>query len=190
MSLRIRPAREADLAEIGRIYAEAVLNTTATFDVEPWSEKRTAEWFAAHGGRFPALVAEAEGTAGSEEWSKAGRILGWAAVSPFHARPGWAPTVENALYVAPEARGRGVGGALLGGVIDAASAAGHRVIVARLVEGNAASLCLHLKLGFVEVGTLEGVGLKFGLRLDVMILQKALEPKGDEGDRGEGAGGT
>jgi phosphinothricin acetyltransferase len=175
VSFRIRPAREVDLADVAGIYADAVLNTTATFDLEPWSGEGAAEWFAAHGGRFPALVAEAEA-----EGEGAGRILGWAAVSPFHTRPGWAPTVEDALYVAPEARGNGVGGALLEALIDAASAAGHRVIVARVVEGNAASLCLHLKLGFIEVGTLEGVGFKFGRRLDVTILQKTLEPKGDE----------
>jgi L-amino acid N-acyltransferase YncA len=166
VSITIRPAREGDLAEIGRIYAEAVANTTATFDLEPWSDEQLAEWFAARGERFPAFVAEST--------ENAGRVVGWASISPFHPRPGWAHTVENALYVAPEARERGVGGALLEKLVDEAREAGHRVIVARIVEGNAASLCLHLKLGFVEVGTLEGVGRKFGRMLDVMILQKTL----------------
>ncbi|MHC5055607.1 MAG: GNAT family N-acetyltransferase [Planctomycetota bacterium] len=181
MSVTIRPAREGDLDDIGRIYAEAVLNTTATFDVEPWTDGKLTEWFAAHGGRYPALVAEVEDPAGSAGPAGSdGRVVGWAAISPFHPRPGWAPTVENALYVAPEARERGVGGALLERLIDAAREAGHRVIVARVVEGNAASLCLHVKFGFVEVGTLKGVGLKFGQRLDVTILQKTLAPEAGE----------
>ncbi len=182
MSVTIRPARESDLADIGRIYAEAVANTTATFDLEPWSDEKLAEWFAAHGGRYPALVAETAESAKSAE--NAGRVVGWASVSPFHPRPGWALTVENALYVEPKAREKGVGGALLEQLINEAREAGHRVIVARIVEGNAASLCLHLKVGFVEVGTLEGVGRKFGRLLDVTILQKTLVTEDGEGADG------
>ena len=182
MSVTIRPARDGDLEDIGRIYAEAVANTTATFDLEPWSDEKLVEWFAAHGGRYPALVAEIAGSAESAE--NAGRVVGWASVSPFHPRPGWSPTVENALYVSPEAREKGVGGALLGQLVNEAREAGHRVIVARVVEGNAASLCLHLKLGFVEVGTLEGVGRKFGRLLDVTILQKTLVTEDGEGADG------
>jgi len=165
LRVTVRPAREGDLADIGRIYAEAVLNTTATFDVEPWADEKLAEWFAAHGGRYPAFVAVSE---------DGDRVVGWADVSPFHTRPAWAPTVANALYVAPEAREKGVGGALLGRLIEEAREAGHRVIVASVVEGNAASLCLHVKFGFIEVGTLKKVGLKFGRLLDVTILQKTL----------------
>jgi len=165
VSVNIRPVREGDLADVGRIYADAVLNTTATFDVEPWSDERVAEWFAARGERFPGLVAESD---------DGGRVVGWASISPFHSRPGWAPTVENALYVAPKARGKGVGAALLERLVEETAGAGHRVIVARVVEGNAASYCLHLKMGFVEVGTLKGVGLKFGRTLDVTILQRTL----------------
>ena len=109
MSVTVRRVREADLAAVGRIYAEAVLNTTATFDVEPWPDETLAEWGAAHGARYPALVAVSDDD---------GRVVGWAAVSPFHTRPAWAPTVENALYVAPDAREKGVGGALLGRLIE------------------------------------------------------------------------
>ena len=175
MRITVRAAREGDLGDIGRIYAEAVLNTTATFDLEPWSDEELTEWFAAHGGRYPALVAVCEDD---------DRVVGWAAVSPFHTRPGWAPTVENALYVAPDAREKGVGGALLDRLIEEVREAGHRVIVASVVEGNAASLCLHVKFGFVEVGTMKKVGLKFGRLLDITILQKTLAEKAGEGTTG------
>ena len=159
----LRPASESDLPSITEIYNQAVLRATGTFDTEPKTLEVQREWFARHGASHPVIVAE-----------EAGKIVGWASVSPYSDRCAYARTAEVSVYIDEKSRGRGLGGELLDGILAAGKKAGLLQILARVTEGNEASLKLHAKRGFFEAGRLRQVGEKFGKVLDVHILQKSL----------------
>jgi L-amino acid N-acyltransferase YncA len=166
-SLRIRPAAAPDVAAITEIYNDAVRTTTGTFDTEPRSVEDRAEWFRGHGVRQPILVAEA-----------AGRIVGWGSVSAWSDRKAYDGTGEVSVYVEAPARGQGTGRRLLNALIDAAMDHRYHTLIARIAEGNDASLRLHAAAGFSPAGVMRGVGVKFGRRLDVHLVQRMLpEPE-------------
>src|SRR4051812_30692344 len=101
--MNIRPATRADIPAILEIYNDAVLTTTATYDYEPRPLQHRIQWFEDHErARLPMFVAEENG-----------KVIGWSSLSKFHDRPGYQFTVENSIYVAASARGRGVGKLLL-----------------------------------------------------------------------------
>lgn len=159
----VRPSRDDDLPAIQRIYAHHVLTSVASFEVAPPDvaelARRRAEVLARG---LPYLVVEATG----------GPPLGYAYASPYRARPAYRHTVEDSLYVAPEALGRGCGRALLAALIAACEARDVREIVAVIADrANAPSIRLHQALGFREVGCLEGVGFKFGRWIDTILMQ-------------------
>lgn len=164
----VRPASGRDLAAINEIYNDAVLNTTATFDVEPRDEEAARAWYLAHGPAYPLLVAERGRT-----------IVGWSSLSPYAPRPAYRFTVEDSVYVHRDCRGQGVGRVLLASLLEAAVALGYHSVIAKIADGNEPSLALHRRAGFAPVGTLRAVGWKFGRWLDVEILQLLLR----EGDR-------
>ena len=160
----LRLATASDLPAITEIYNQAVLRATGTFDTEPKTLEQQREWFARHGASHPVIVAEEPG----------GIVVGWASVSPYSDRCAYARTAEVSVYIDEKARGRGLGGELLDGILAASGKAGLLQILARVTEGNEASLRLHAKRGFFEAGRLRQVGEKFGKVLDVHILQKSL----------------
>jgi phosphinothricin acetyltransferase len=165
----IRSAAEADIPAIAAIYAEAVLNGTATFELEPPSEAEMRRRFAglAEGG-FPYLVAE-----------KAGSVLGYGYAGPYRPRPAYRHTVEDSVYLAKEARGRGIGSALLRELVRASEQRGFRQMIAVIGDsGHEASIRLHQSAGFALVGTFRDVGYKFGRWLDTVLMQRALGPGG------------
>lgn len=162
----IRDATEADLAGIFEIYDEQVLRGTATFETEPRSPAARLEWFHAHPrDRYPILVADAGG----------GAVAGWARLTPWSPRPAYARTAEDAVYAHPAHRGRGIGRALLLALVERARASGIAVIVARIAEGNPASVALHTSVGFTPIGTMRRVGEKFGRLLDVTLMDLHLD---------------
>ena len=116
------------------------------------------------GGGYPYLVA-VDGDS----------IAGYAYASAFRPRTGYRHTVEDSIYVARAARGRGVGNALLGALIDACAKAGYRQMVA-VIGGRdeLPSIRLHTAHGFFDVGTLPAIGRKFGRWLDCVHMQRAL----------------
>ncbi len=168
MTCTVRPATRADVPDILDIYNEAVLNTTASYDLEPVSLESRLEWFAEkQGSGHPVFVAEeGEGGAG---------LLGWSTYGAFRAKPGYGYTAEHSVYVAAGARGRGVGRSLMLPVIEHARAAGLHVLVGGVDASNAASIGLHLSLGFVQVAHFRQVGRKFGRWLDLAFLQLLLD---------------
>jgi L-amino acid N-acyltransferase len=163
-ALEIRPAEVADVDAITEIYNEAILTTTATFDVEPKSNSDRLEWLRDHGERYPVLVALLKG-----------QVVGWASLSPYSARSAYDDTAETSFYVKSTSRGQGVGRRLKGAIIDEARRLRFHSLIARVAEGSEESLHLNASFGFVQVGTLKEVGRKYGRLLDVHLLQLMLE---------------
>ncbi|HAZ11776.1 MAG: hypothetical protein A2X86_08015 [Bdellovibrionales bacterium GWA2_49_15] len=160
---KVRRASLRDLPSITAIYNEAIEKTTATFDTEKKSlEDRTA-WWHKHGESLPVLVYE-----------EAGTIFGWGALGLWSDRCAYSGTVENSIYVLEKYRGRGVGDALLSELIDLAREQGLHTIIARITEGNEASIRLHEKYAFLPIGIMREVGRKFGKLLDVHLMQLIL----------------
>ncbi len=164
MSISIRAATTADIERITEIYADAVLNGTATYELEPPGRAEMAARFESlTAGGFPYLVAN----------DAAGRVLGYAYAGPFRPRPAYRFIVEDSVYVAPEAKGQGIGGLLMDHLIEASRRLGFRQIVAVIGDGHAgsASVKLHEKLGFAHSGKLVGSGYKHGRWLDTVFMQ-------------------
>ncbi|WP_370950254.1 GNAT family N-acetyltransferase [Amycolatopsis sp. cg5] len=101
-----------------------------------------------------------------------GRVLGWIAVTPVSSRCVYAGVVEHSVYVDPEAHGRGVGGALLDRLIASTEAAGIWTIQSGIFPENTASLALHRRAGFREVGVRERIGAQHGRWRDVVLLER------------------
>ena len=117
----------ADLDAITEIYADAVTHGTASYELEPPTRAEMAARFAAlAAGGFPYLVAESE----------AGRLVGYAYAGPFRPRPAYRFIVENSVYVAPEAKGRGIGRLLLERLIAEAESLGFRQMIAVIGDGS------------------------------------------------------
>ena len=169
MSLSIRPVEARDNAAITRIYAHAVRHGTASFETEPPDEAEMARRQAAlAAGGYPFLVAALAGT-----------VAGYAYAGPYRARPAYRFTVEDSIYVAPQAQRGGIGRALLERLLDDAQARGFRQMIA--VIGDSAqtpSIALHRACAFRLIGTFEAVGFKFDRWLDSVLMQRALGPGG------------
>ena len=158
--IQIRLAGRADLSAINTIYNYYVLHSTCTYQTELSTDGERTAWFDVHGPRHPVTVAE-----------KDGEVVGWGSLSRFHARAAYGNTVENSVYVRHDLHGQGIGSVLLRDLIARAKTIGHHSIVALISADQAASLALHVKVGFVEVGHLREVGYKFGRWLDVIYMQ-------------------
>jgi phosphinothricin acetyltransferase len=166
----IRPATKADIGAITGIYGEAVLHGTASFEIEPPDEAEMAKRFDALTGRgYPYIVAETSG-----------RVAGYAYAGPYHSRPGYRYSVENSIYVAPDAQGKGIGNSLLAELIRLCEGKGFRQMIAVIGNSqNLASIALHRCQGFRFCGVIHSVGFKHGRWLDSVIMQRSL----GEGDR-------
>ena len=160
----IRSATEADLPAILAIYNDAVAHTTAIWTETLVDLENRRAWVRERQGRgFPVLVAdEGRGAAG------------YGTFAEFHPRDGYRLTVEHSIYIAEDARGRGLGKALLAALIEEARRLDKRVMIGAIDATNEMSLGLHRKFGFVEAGRLPGVGVKFGRPLDLVLMQKTL----------------
>ena len=162
----IRPALEADLEQITAIYADAVVNGTASYELDPPISTRCASAIArSRTAAFP--------------------ILSRRLTAPLPAmpmpdlsapRPAYRFIVEDSVYVAPYAKGRGIGRALMLRLIGEAQSLGFRQIIAVIGDGrpDSASVRLHEALGFRHSGRLEGSGYKHGRWLDTVFMQLSL----------------
>jgi phosphinothricin acetyltransferase len=163
----IRPATPDDVAAITRIYAHAVLHGTASFELEPPDEAEMRRRLTTLiDGGYPYLACESDGT-----------VLGYAYAGPYRPRRAYRFSLEDSIYIAPDAQGRGVGRALIVRLLREAEARGFRQMIA--VIGDSAhtpSITLHRAAGFRHIGTLEAVGFKFGRWLDSVLMQRALGP--------------
>jgi len=161
----VRAATAGDVAAIAAIYRPAVLTGTASFEIEPPDDAemmRRFEAIAAEG--YPYFVAEMDG-----------RVVGYAYASAYRTRPAYRYTVEDSVYIAPEAQGKGAGRLLLEALIDASAAQGDLRMVSVIGDSrNYASITLHRSLGFTFCGTIHSVGYKFGRWLDSVIMELPL----------------
>jgi L-amino acid N-acyltransferase YncA len=163
----IRPATEADIPAITRIYAHSVRTGTATFELEPPDEAEMARrMHALTDGGYPYIVAEIDGA-----------IAGYAYAGSYRPRPAYRFSVEDSIYVDPAAQRRGVGRALLQHLIEECDRRGFRQMIA--VIGDSAqtpSIELHRDAGFRMIGNIENVGYKFDRWLDSILMQRPLGP--------------
>lgn len=162
--LRIRSAAEGDVPAITEIYNQVILRSTATFDTVPKDPEERRLWIHGRGPQHPVLVAEEDGS-----------VLGWASLDPWSDRCAYSATAVDTLHVKEDARGRGVGTALLSALLDSARERGIHTVLARIESGNEASIRLHERFGFRTVGVMREVGRKFGQLLDVHLMQKLFE---------------
>ncbi|HEY8566066.1 MAG TPA: GNAT family N-acetyltransferase [Beijerinckiaceae bacterium] len=167
MSLVVRLSLDTDLPAIAAIYADAVTHGTASFELEPPGvAEMTRRRAALLDAGYPYLVAEADGA-----------VLGYAYAGPYRTRPAYRSTVEDSIYVAPHAKGRGVGRALLSALISECEARDYRLLVAVIGDAaSAGSIALHRSLGFTPVGIFENIGYKHGRWLASVLMQRPLGP--------------
>jgi len=165
----IREAAPGDLPALHAIYAGHVLNGSASFEeVPPDLAEFEKRWRSISELGLPYLVA-----------CDPERVLGYAYAGPYRPRSAYRFTVEDSVYLDPAATGRGIGRRLLTAIIDGATAAGKRQMLAVIGDSaNRASIALHARLGFTEVGTFRAVGFKFGRWVDTVLMQRALGPGG------------
>ena len=163
----VRQSRDTDIARIAAIYAHHVRHGTASFEETPPDAAEIAKRrldILAKG--FPYLVAEAEG-----------KMLGYCYASLYRVRSAYRFTLEDSVYVAPDAIRMGVGRALMGALVPACEATGARQLVAVIGDSaNHSSIGLHEAFGFERVGVLKSVGFKFGRWIDSVLMQRALGP--------------
>jgi L-amino acid N-acyltransferase YncA len=163
----IRAATLADVSAITAIYWQAVMDDTATFEIDPPDEAEIARRLVAiQSLGHPYYVAEIDGV-----------IRGFAYASTFRARQAFAQTVEDSVYVDVLKRGRGVGRTLLKAVTEAAARSGHTQMVAVIGDSRSreGSIAMHTACGFMQAGRLRHVGYKNGQWLDVTLMQKPLQ---------------
>lgn len=159
----IRRAEPCDAQIISEIYNWYILKTTATFETEVIDQlemrRRILEKLTTHDW----LVAEVSG-----------RVVGYAYYGVFRPRPAYAHTVESTIYLSKGSIGKGLGTLLYSTLIDSAAKKGFLELIGVIALPNAASVKLHTKLGFREVGRLEGIGRKFGSYIDVAFWQRGM----------------
>jgi L-amino acid N-acyltransferase YncA len=161
----IRPSAPADLAVVTEIYGWNVRHGTGTFEIDPPDQAEMArrrDDVLAH--QLPWLVLEADGA-----------VRGYAYANQFRPRPAYRFCLEDSVYLAGDATGRGFGRLLLAELLGRCEARGARQMLAVIGDStNAGSLGVHRALGFAPVGTIAAAGWKFGRWLDVVVMQRSL----------------
>ncbi len=160
---RVRDAVAGDAPALMRIYNREVLETTATLDAEPRTIEQQTQWQAERSGGHAVVVIEVDGT-----------VAGFASLSPFKPRAAYRPTVENSVYVDRLHQRSGLGRVLMIEIIERARLFGFHSLIARIAEGNPASIALHEAFGYQVIGVEREVGRKFGRWLDVTEMQLML----------------
>lgn len=163
----VRESRDDDLPAIQAIYAHHVRTGLGSFEeIPPDLDEMRRRRAAILGDRLPYLVAEIDG-----------RVAGYAYAGRYRPRSAYRFSVEDSIYVAPEASRRGVGRALLAELIERCTRAGYRQMVAVIGDSaNDGSIGLHAAAGFAEVARLPAIGFKFGRWVDSVMMQRPLGP--------------
>ncbi|MCE7063707.1 GNAT family N-acetyltransferase [Dyadobacter sp. CY326] len=165
MDLIIRSAAPKDLPSLLEIINHAILHTTAIYDYEPRTMDQQKAWLEQmFNDGMPVIVAERQG-----------EVIGYGSYNIFRPKIGYKFSVEHSIYLDEKSRGIGVGGKLLGSLIQRAKESGLHSMIAGIDAANRGSIEFHKKYGFVEKGYLKEVGFKFDQWLDLVFMQLLLE---------------
>lgn len=169
-AVKIRPAMRDDLPRLTEIYNYYVVNTPITFDLEPVSVERRARWFDEHAGgrRHQMFVAE-----------DAGQVVGYACTGPFRDKAAYDTSAEVSIYCAHDATGRGIGAMLYRTLFDALRNEDINRLLAGITLPNEASIRLHRKFGFTDVGVFTECGRKLERFWDVVWMERPLGLAGE-----------
>ena len=159
----IEDAREEDLPAITAILNHAAATSTASWHEYPKTDAEMAAWFSQRRRDYVVLAAR-----------DASGLAGYASYGPFRVPSGYRLSAEHSIYVREDARGRGIGKALLAALIDRARAQGLHVLIGGIDSDNGLSIALHKAFGFEETGRLAEIGRKFDRWLTLVFLQKQL----------------
>ena len=164
IDVTIRPAVRDDLGDIAAIYNHEIVNSTATFDLEPptlayWEARLASD----HPGDHLLVAVDADDD-----------VVGYAYSWSYRPRPAYELTRETSIYLDPSVRGHGIGGRLYPALLDVMAAAGVHTAVALVALPNPGSVALHRACGFGHVGTMREVGYKFDQWVDVEWYQRML----------------
>ncbi len=163
----IRPAAEADYAALTEIYNHYVVNSSVTFDLEPFTLEARRPWFDAFATseRYKLFVA-----VGADD----GAVRGYAASLRFRAKAAYDSTVETTIYLAPEWTGRGLGQKLYRTLFEALRGEDIHLVLGGITLPNPSSIALHEAFGFQRMGVFKEVGRKLGQYWDVAWYEKYL----------------
>jgi len=162
----IRHAVPEDLPALTAIYNHYIVHTPITFDVTTYEPEQRRQWFDEHApaGRHRLIVAEEHGA-----------VAGYASTSRWRPKAAYETTVESSVYVRADAVGRGIGRELYAALFDVIANEDVHTAVAGVALPNAASIALHERFGFRQVGVFRDVGRKFGKYWDVAWFQRTCE---------------
>lgn len=158
--MMIRAAKDTDIEALTNIYNDAIINTTATFDLEPKTVEERQVWFDAHTGRHPLIVAEVKDL-----------VVGYASLSTYREKEAYIETVELSIYVHGDYRLQGIGKALMKSILEMAKELPIHTVVSVITGGNMASDRLHKEFGFSYCGCVREAGRKFGKYLNIDTYQ-------------------
>ena len=160
IEIEIDIATKQDLNRIVEIYNWAIENTSATFDTDSKTIQSQLGWFESHDEKHPVIVARENG-----------RVLAWGSISPWSDRCAYSGTGEISFYVDPDFHRKGIGFNILKRLIEIGKEKNFRTLVSRIAGKSEASVHLHKKLGFSNIGTMKNVGKKFDEIIDVHLMQ-------------------
>lgn len=161
----MRHVRADDGPALAAIYAPFVTDNAVSFEYEAPDAAAMAERALSIDAAHAWLVAEHNG-----------EVLGYAYAGTFRSREAYRWSVEVSAYLAPSARGRGVGERLYRELFAFLAGRGYRMAIAAITLPNAASVAFHERFGFTRIGVIERIGYKFGQAHDVVYYQRAIEP--------------
>ncbi len=160
----IRPATVEDSIRMNDIYNTVIVDSHVSFDTEPWTNDQRKEWLRDRVSRgYPVLVSEQSGAVVGVAWS-----------GPWRNKAAYRSSVETTVVLNPDNVGVGIGSDLLGALVDTLAVEGFHRAYAIVALPNDASVAVHCKLGYVEVGVLDEAGFKDGRFISTMILEKQL----------------
>lgn len=161
--MAIRPAKPSDVAQMLQIYAPFVTDTTVSFETAVPTQAEFSARLAAYTLQCPWLV-----------WAEDDRVLGYAYSHPAFERAAYGWCAEVSIYLAPEARGSGIGRALYDQLELLLQRQGYRVLYAVITGENEGSIAFHRRLGYVQAAHFPKAGYKLGRWVDVIWMEKRL----------------
>jgi phosphinothricin acetyltransferase len=162
--MEIRDAVREDVDAITTIYNQGIEDRVATLETRLRSAEEQGEWLAAHGERYPVLVA----------LDTTGQVVGWGSLNQFNPRPPYQHVVDFSIYVARDHRGQSIGDRLLKALEARARSLGYHKMVLAAFTTNERSRRLNERNNFRLVGVYREQGLLDGQWVDVTVMEKIL----------------